>query len=169
MQKNRPFDRVAEIPEPELKTRREALKHGAIVAGLLVSTGLFPQYAWAAYNTPAFEARSVEGAVRALGAGVPVESLDVVLGAPEVADDGASVSLSASTSLPDVRQLLILVEKNPAALAAVFHLTDRVEANIATRCKMERSSDVYAVAVMADGRVLFAKKAVTVILGGCGG
>lgn len=169
MHKNQPLGRVDELPEPEWKTRRETLKRGAIVAGLLVSTGLFPQSAWAAYNTPAFEARSVEGAVRALGAGLPVESLDVVLGAPEVAEDGASVSLSVSTSLPAVRQLLILVEKNPAALAAVFHLTDRVEANMATRCKMDRSSDVYAVAVMADGRVLFAKKAVTVILGGCGG
>jgi sulfur-oxidizing protein SoxY len=34
---------------------------------------------------------------------------------------------------------------------------------------MGQSSDVYAVAVMADGKTLFAKKEVKVTLGGCGG
>jgi sulfur-oxidizing protein SoxY len=34
---------------------------------------------------------------------------------------------------------------------------------------MGQSSDVYAVAIMADGKALFAKKEVKVTLGGCGG
>jgi sulfur-oxidizing protein SoxY len=48
-------------------------------------------------------------------------------------------------------------------------MTDSVDANFATRAKMGQSSDVYAVAVMADGKALFAKKEVKVTLGGCGG
>ena len=68
-----------------------------------------------------------------------------------------------------LKQILILVEKNPAAMIALFNLTDSVEANVATRAKMGQSSDVYAVAIMADGKVLFAKKEVKVTLGGCGG
>ena len=40
-----------------MQTRRETLKHSAIVAGLLATTGLFPQYAFA-YNKPAFEAKN---------------------------------------------------------------------------------------------------------------
>jgi sulfur-oxidizing protein SoxY len=71
--------------------------------------------------------------------------------------------------LPGVKQILILVEKNPTALIAVFNLTDSVDANIATRTKMGQSSDVYVVAVMNDGKVFFAKKEVKVTLGGCGG
>ena len=79
------------------------------------------------------------------------------------------VPLGASTSLAGVKQLLILVEKNPAALVALFHVSDSIDANFATRAKMGQSSDVYAVAIMADGKAFFAKKEVKVTLGGCGG
>ena len=88
---------------------------------------------------------------------------------PDIAENGAVVPLGASTSLPGVKRLMIVVEKNPDPLVAVFNLTDAVDANISTRAKMGQSSDVYAVAVMADGRTLYAKKEVKVTLGGCGG
>ena len=65
--------------------------------------------------------------------------------------------------------MLILVEKNPSALVAMFYVSDAVESNFLTRAKMGQSSDVYAVAIMADGKALFAKKEVKVTLGGCGG
>ena len=151
-----------------MQTRRETLKHSAVVAGLLATTGLFPQYAFA-YNKGAFEAKTIADALKALGAGAPVESKDVTIGGPDIAENGAVVPLTASTTLAGVKHLLILVEKNPSALIAVFTVTDSVEANFATRAKMGQSSDVYAVAIMADGKVLFAKKEVKVTLGGCGG
>ena len=88
---------------------------------------------------------------------------------PDIAENGAVVPLGAATSLAGVKQLLILVEKNPNALAAIFNVTDSVEANITTRAKMGQTSDVYAVAIMGDGKALFAKKEVKVTLGGCGG
>ena len=151
-----------------MQTRRKTLKQSAVLVGLLASTGLFSQYALA-YNKGAFEAKSVVDVLKALGAGAPVESKDVVIGGPDIAENGAVVPLTASTALAGVKQILILVEKNPAALIALFNVTDSVEANFATRAKMGQSSDVYAVAVMADGKVLFAKKEVKVTLGGCGG
>ena len=77
--------------------------------------------------------------------------------------------VGASTALPGVKRMLLLVEKNPAVLAAMFDVTDAIEANISTRVKMGQSSNVYAVAMMADGKVLFAQKEVKVTLGGCGG
>ena len=55
------------------------------------------------------------------------------------------------------------------ALAAAFDLTDAVDANIATRVKMGQTSNVYGVAMMSDGKVLFAQKEIKVTLGGCGG
>ena len=151
-----------------MQTRRKTLKQSAIVAGLLATTGLFPQYALA-YNKVAFEAKTLAEVLKALGAGAPVESKDVVIGGPDIAENGAVVPLTASTALAGVKQMLILVEKNPAAMVAMFNVTDSVEANFATRAKMGQSSDVYAVAVMADGKTLFAKKEVKVTLGGCGG
>lgn len=151
-----------------MQTRRETLKHSAMVAGLLASTGLFPQYAMA-YNKGAFDAKNIADVMKALGAGAPTESKDVTIGGPDIAENGAVVPLTASTTLAGVKQLLILVEKNPSTLVAQFNVTDSVEANIATRSKMGQSSDVYAVAIMADGKALFAKKEVKVTLGGCGG
>ena len=150
------------------QSRRTTLQQGAIVAGLLMSTGLFPQYALA-FNAKAFEAKTLADVLKALGAGAPTESKDVTITGPDIAENGAVVPLGASTALPGVKQLLVLVEKNPSALIAVFNMTDGIDTNISTRAKMGQSSDVYAVAVMNDGKVLYAKKEVKVTLGGCGG
>ena len=151
-----------------MQTRRETLKHSAVVAGLLASAGFLPQNALA-YSADAFKAKTVADTLKALGSAAPVESKDVVIGGPDIAENGAVVPLTASTTLPGVKKVLILVEKNPAALVALFNVTDSVEANFATRSKLGQSSDVYAVAIMNDGKALFAKKEVKVTLGGCGG
>jgi sulfur-oxidizing protein SoxY len=152
-----------------MQTRRETLRQSAVVAGLLASTGLFPSFAHAAFNKNAFDAKTVQDAVKAYGPGAIAESKDVTLTGPDIAENGAVVPLGASTSLTGVKQLLILVEKNPSVLVAMFNVTDAIDANISTRAKMGQSSDVYAVAIMADGKALFAKKEVKVTLGGCGG
>lgn len=151
-----------------MQTRRETLKHSAMVASLIAATGLFPQYALA-YNKAAFEAKSLADVLKALGAGAPAESKDVTIGAPDIAENGAVVPLTASSSLAGVKQILLLVEKNPSVLVGQFNVTDSVEVNFATRSKMGQSSDVYAVAVMNDGKAFYAKKEVKVTLGGCGG
>ncbi|MBI3531892.1 MAG: thiosulfate oxidation carrier protein SoxY [Pseudomonadota bacterium] len=150
-----------------MQTRRETLKQSAVVAGLLAGTGLFPQHALA-YEKVAFEAKSLADVAKALGAAAPVESKDVTVGGPDIAENGAVVPLTASTTLA-AKKVLILVEKNPSALVAMFNVTDSVEASFATRAKMGQSSDVYAVAIMADGKAFYAKKEVKVTLGGCGG
>jgi sulfur-oxidizing protein SoxY len=154
--------------EIRMQTRRETLKQSAVVAGLLASTGLIPQQA-AAYEKAAFEAKSAADVTKALGASAPVESKDVTVGGPDIAENGAVVPLTASTTLAGVKRMLILVEKNPAAMVAMFNVSDSVEASFATRAKMGQSSDVYAVAIMADGKAFYAKKEVKVTLGGCGG
>jgi sulfur-oxidizing protein SoxY len=151
-----------------MQSRRETLKQSAIVAGLLAATGLFPRAALA-FNKAAFDAKTVADAVKAFGGGAPTESKDVTLTAPDIAENGAVVPFGVATTLAGVKQMLILVEKNPSALVAKFDVTDAVEPNFATRAKMGQSSDVYAVAITADGKAHFAKKEVKVTLGGCGG
>jgi sulfur-oxidizing protein SoxY len=151
-----------------MQNRRETLKQTAVVAGLLAAAG-FPQFAQAAVNKAAFDAKTVQDAARAAGAKSMAESKDVTITGPDIAENGAVVPLGASTSLAGVKHLLIMVEKNPSALVAMFNVTDAVDANFSTRAKMGQSSDVYAVAIMNDGRALWAKKEVKVTLGGCGG
>jgi len=151
-----------------MPTRRETLQRSAAVAALLAAAG-FPQFAQAAFNKTAFEAKSVPDAVKATGATSLVESKDVVLTAPDIAENGAVVPMGVSTALPGVKHLLLLVEKNPLALVALFQSSESLENNFLTRAKMGQTSDVYAVAVMADGKALWSKKEVKVTLGGCGG
>jgi sulfur-oxidizing protein SoxY len=88
---------------------------------------------------------------------------------PDIAENGAVVPVGCASALPGVKRLLLLVEKNPSALAAMFEVSDAVDANFNTRVKMGQSSNVFAVAMMADGRVLYAGKEIKVTLGGCGG
>jgi sulfur-oxidizing protein SoxY len=139
------------------------------VAGLLAGIGLFPRWAIAAFNQPAFEAKTMAEVLKASGLAMPIESKDVVLTAPDIAENGAVVPMGAACSLPHVKQLMLLVEKNPSTLVAMFNITDDIDPIISTRSKMGQSSDVYAVAVTADGKTYFAKKEVKVTLGGCGG
>ena len=88
--------------------------------------------------------------------------------APDIAENGAVVRLTAGTNLPGVKQLLVLVEKNPFALVAAFQVTEFIEPQFTLNIKMNETSDVYVVAVLANGRALYTKREVRVTLGGCG-
>jgi len=149
--------------------RRVVLQRSAHVATLLAAVGLLPMPAHAAWPQAAFDAKAMADAVKALGGAAPQESKDVVLTAPDIAENGAVVPLACACALPGVKRLLLLVEKNPNTLAAVFDVSDAVEPSFATRVKMAQTSNVYAVALTADGKALFAQKEVKVTLGGCGG
>ena len=149
--------------------RRTLLTHSTKVAALLASAGLLPQFAHAAYNAAAFEMKTMAELVKLLGGSAPIESKDVTITGPDIAENGAVVPVGASTALPGVKRLLILVEKNPSVLSAAFDVSDSVDASFTTRVKLGQSSNIYAVAMMGDGKVLFAQKEVKVTLGGCGG
>ena len=155
-----------------MQTRRQVLSRSAQVAGMLAALGLLPgigRAQVAGFNTAAFDAKTMADLMKALGGGAPVESKDVTITGPDIAENGAVVPVGASTTLPGVQRMLLLVEKNPAMLSAIFDVTDAVDTNFSTRVKMGQSSNVFAVAMMADGKVLYAAKEVKVTLGGCGG
>ena len=152
-----------------MMNRREMLARSAAVAALLGTVGLLPQAAQAAYNSAAFEIKTMADLVKSLGGSAPTESKEVTITGPDIAENGAVVPIGVSTALPGVKRLLLLVAKNPSVMSAMFEVSDAVEANFTTRVKMGQSSNVMAVAMMADGKVLFAQKEVKVTLGGCGG
>ena len=139
---------------------------------MLATLGLLPELAQAqaaGFNVAAFDAKNMADLMKALGGSAPTESKDVTITGPDIAENGAVVPVGASTALPGVKRILLLVEKNPSMLSAMFDVTDAVDANFSTRVKMGQSSNVFAVAMMADGRSLYASKEIKVTLGGCGG
>jgi sulfur-oxidizing protein SoxY len=155
-----------------MQARREFLSHSARLAALLAAASTLPQRAFAqasAWPASAFDAKTLAEVMKALGAGAPSESKDVSITGPDIAENGAVVPVAVATTLPGAKKLLLLVEKNPNTLAAVFDVSDSVDANFSTRVKMSQSSNVYAVALTGDGKALFAQKEIKVTLGGCGG
>lgn len=156
-----------------MHTRRDVISQSAQVAAVLAAVGMLPGVAQAqaaaAYNQAAFEAKNMAELVKALGVAAPAESKDVTLTGPDIAENGAVVPVGAASTLPGVKRLLLLVEKNPNMLAGMFDVTDAVDANFSTRVKMGQSSNVYAVALTGDGKAYFAQKEIKVTLGGCGG
>lgn len=156
--------------------RRALLARSVHLAAMLASAGLLPRAARAqggeaaaAWNSAAFEAKSIDEALRALGAATPVPSPDVALTAPEIAENGAVVPVAVSAPLAGVTRIALLVDRNPNVLSAVFDIGDRIEPNVSTRVKMAQTANIYAVAITADGKVYYASQQVKVTIGGCGG
>lgn len=153
--------------------RREFVQSttGAAALGLAASVGVFPTTASAqtAWNKAAFEAKSLAEVVKALGGTeAATESKDVILSAPEIAENGNVVRLGAQSAIAGTTWLGLVVEKNPAALTAGFDVMAGTEANMSTNVKMGQSTNVYALAKAGD-KYFYAVKEVKVTLGGCGG
>ncbi len=151
--------------------RREFVKLSGVFAvmasaGLLsVDEALAQQQAW---NKNAFEAKSLDDTIKALGGSSATKSGDITITAPDIAENGAVVPIGVTSKIPKTQNVYILVDKNPNALAAGFGIPAGTEANVATRVKMAQTSDVHAL-VKADNKFYVATKEVKVTLGGCGG
>ncbi|MCC6867305.1 MAG: thiosulfate oxidation carrier protein SoxY [Burkholderiales bacterium] len=154
--------------------RRDALKAGGGVTllTLLAAAGWLKPgeaHAQAARNQAAFDAKTIDDTLKALGAGTPAPSKDIAfVSTPDIAENGAVVPVGITSSIPKTESIAILVEKNPNMLAASFDLPAGTAPAITTRIKMGQSSNVYAL-VKADGKFHVAVKEIKVTLGGCGG
>ena len=121
-----------------------------------------------AWNHAAFEAKTVQDALKALGAPLAQEGGDLQLTAPEIAEDGAAVPVVVQSRIAGTQEIHILVDKNPNSLAASFFFPEATDAAVSTRIKMAETSHVVAVAV-AGGKVYLARQEIKVTIGGCGG
>ena len=156
--------------------RREVLKTGggatvmalAIAAGLLRPEDVFAQAA--SWNKAAFDTRTLADAVKALGGAPATENKGVQFTSPtpDIAENGAVVPITVTSSLPKTESIVILVEKNPNILTANFTIPAGTDPFVSSRVKMGQTSDVYAL-VKADGKYYYAKKEIKVTIGGCGG
>ena len=152
--------------------RRSVLKGtgGAAVLGLAMAAGLFrPGSAWAEWNRNAFETKSLNDAVKALGGASATESKEITITSPDIAENGAVVPFTIASKLPNTEAIALLVEKNPNILTANFTIPQGTEPWINTRVKMGQTSSVIALVKTSDGKYYYASKEVKVTLGGCGG
>ena len=158
---------VNPIEQPvSVTTRRTAL--GVLTMLGLVSIAGRVQAAAPGWPEAAFQQKNQPDAVKALYGKTFEMSDKVSLDAPEIAENGAVVPVSVSTTLPGVTSISILVPENPFTLAASYNLTDQVLPAVACRLKMAKTSAVIAI-VESGGKLYAATRDVKVTLGGCGG
>src|SRR3979409_602025 len=156
-----------------LATRLLILK-GAVTVALVglgnIPFSLVPTFAAAndKYPEDAFKAKSDADAIKSLYGKAPEPSDKVKLDAPEIAENGAVVPVSVSTTLADVTSISFLVAENPVALVASYKIPAGTVPAIANRIKMAKTSNVIVV-VEAGGKLYSATKEVKVTVGGCGG
>jgi sulfur-oxidizing protein SoxY len=154
-------------------TRRLILQGAGAVAliGLgNIPFGMTPALAAAndKYPEEAFKQKSDADVIKTLYGKTAEPSDKVKMDAPEIAENGAVVPISVSTTLTDVTSIAFLVSENPNVLIAKYNIPAGTLPNVANRIKMAKTSNV-TVLVEAGGKLYSASKEVKVTVGGCGG
>ena len=147
------------------RVRRTLIQGGALatLAGWLA----LPKHLIAAWPKEAFKAKSMDDALQALMGSADAQDGEIVIKAPEIAENGAVVPISVTSHIADTESISIIVPDNPLPLVASFELMGG-EPFVSVRIKMAKTSDVVAV-VKAGGQLYRGSKAVKVTIGGCGG
>lgn len=157
----------------EVNTLRRTLLKGGCAAGVVAMAAtaglLVPGRALAAeWNKSAFESKTVADALRELGAAGVADSKDILINAPDIAENGSVIPVEVTSQIAGTQSIAILAEKNPLPLLAQFEFADEAKGYVSTRIKMSQTSRVRVV-VKAGGKYYSAAKEVKVTIGGCGG
>jgi sulfur-oxidizing protein SoxY len=146
--------------------RRSGLRRSLLSAlGLLL---LKPWAALAAWNQEAFGAKSAADALKGIGAASPAPSKDIVIEAPQIAENGAVVPIEISSNIPGTSSIAVLIEKNPFPLTGRFDFKEGALPFVKLNVKMGETSDVRVIA-LAGGKSFVATREIKVTIGGCGG
>lgn len=141
------------------------------VAAVAVNAGLLtPSAVLADWNQAAFDSKKVDDAIKAaFGTSATSESGDVMLKAPEIAENGAVTPVTVdATKMNGVEAIAILADKNPKPLVCIYNYSGLALGYVSTRIKMGETMNVIAV-VKAGGKLYKAQQQVKVTIGGCGG
>lgn len=148
-----------------MRLQRRALIRSLFTAAAVLAV---PRWLLAARPDAAFDADNSDTVVKDLFDGSITESDQITLKVPDIAENGAVVPVTVSTTLADVESISILVENNPTPLVAMFELSPQSIPDVSVRMKMGESSMVRTV-VKSGGKLYSASKEVKVTIGGCGG
>ena len=152
--------------------RRTFMKGTFAASSVVVALGaglLSPRAVLAAWPKSAFDAKSVPDSLDGLyGSEATIPSTNITIKAPDIAENGAVVPVTIKTTIKGATDISILAEKNGTPLTANFKLKGSAQGFVATRIKMQKTSNIIAV-VKAGGKAYSARKEVKVTIGGCGG
>jgi len=138
------------------------------VLGALAAWLATPLAALAAWNESAFGAKTPQDALKGIGAANPAPSKEIVIDAPQIAENGAVVPIEISSNVPGTTAIAVVIEKNPFPLAGRFEFKEGALPFVKLNVKMGETSDVRVVA-FAGGKQFSATREIKVTIGGCGG
>jgi sulfur-oxidizing protein SoxY len=150
--------------------RRGVLNRVGMTAALAAAlgAGMFrPSRLLAAWNQRAFDAKRLNDALAALGVDRATESKDILIDAPDFAENGAFVPLEIVGNIPGTETLAVFVDRNPWPYIARFDVSRGALAFVTMRVRVGETSPLRVVA-QAGGSQYVAVKEVKVTLGGCG-
>lgn len=141
----------------------------ASAVGLLLAAGLLkPARVLAAeWQRQAFTATSFNESLKAYGAEHSLDSRDIVIGAPDISENGAQVPVDIVSNIPGNQTIAVFVEKNPTPLAASLSFASGALPQVRLQLKMAESSRLRVTVKAADGKTYHASREIKVTLGGC--
>jgi sulfur-oxidizing protein SoxY len=122
----------------------------------------------ATWNKDGFGAKTTADALKTLGATQPLPSKDLVIEAPEIAENGAVVPIEITSNVPRTTSIAVLIDKNPFPLVGKFDFMEGALPFVKLNAKVGETSDVRVIAE-AGGKHYVATKEIKVTIGGCGG
>ena len=150
-------------------SRRQFFKSvgGAMTYAAMISA--LPERVFAAWNQKAFASDTLGSAIAAKYGSIPIEDSSLIqIKAPEIAENGAYVPVSVSTTIPGASNITIFAEANFAPIAVSFDIMPRMISNVSVRLRLLKTGNLVAM-VQAGGKLYRATKEVKVTIGGCGG
>ena len=155
---------MLELRRKFLKTSANALILPWIGTGLLI-----PQSVLAAdWRRKAFEAGNIDDALTASNHEQAVETNDITINAPDIAENGARVEIEILSKIPDTRSLAIFADHNPTPLNAILTFSGQAMPYAKVQLKLAEDTRLRVVAKATDDKRYVAYRDIGVIVGGCG-
>lgn len=156
-----------------MNTQRRTFLQASMAAGTLaVAAGaglLTPRSVLAAWPEKAFKTKKMDVAMKEIiGTAKASDSKDIKVEAPDIAENGAVVSVTVKSAIANTEAISLFVPVNAFPLSCSYQIAKNTDGFITTRIKMAKTSKIICM-VKAGGKLYKAEKSVKVTLGGCGG
>lgn len=154
-------------------SRRQFIHHSLTLGNALLAytSGLLPPVlANMVWKPSHFAAQTLEQAIQqVIGDQQLLETRKIKLRLPQVAENGKVVPITILSSLKNVENVYLFVEKNPFPHIANFQLAPGTLTEITARIKMAETCDVIVIIKDSDNEYYITRQQVKVTQGGCGG
>jgi sulfur-oxidizing protein SoxY len=156
-----------------IEYRRKFLTGGTTAALLIPFIGLGllkPNRVIAAeWQKNAFTARNINDALKTYGSANAIESRDIVIAAPEIAENGAKVEIEITSNVQKTRSIAVFADKNPTPLCTELEFGPSAVPYTKIQVKLGETTRIRAIVKTQDGKSHVAFREIKVTLGGCGG